>query len=248
VNKKGKGKTMNPLLGGGLLAASMLLGQTQPAAPTPLIIQQAPVQVVPQPAPARPGFGWFSREDRPIITKIQTWFKRDSQSSTQQPPFLQPASNSKLRETAPPPLVAPSRPVEPTTPADFPRKLPSTGTPTPGKTVQQTNLQQAAEATNVKSPILKQLAEKIGRDEKFEWITGQLEIENGTPVLYYSTPETVDKYNGRIVLMPQKVDMKSFRRGDLLSVRGQLAQRSALQGATPVYRLTDANLIERPKQ
>jgi hypothetical protein len=235
---------MNLLLGGGVLAASLLLGQTQPAAPAPLIIQQSPAQTVQQPAAPRTGLGWFSREDRPIITKIQNWFKRDSQSTAQQPPFIQPTVNSRVRETEPPPLA----PITPTTPADFPRKLPSTVTPAPAKAVQQINLQQAADAPKVKSPILKQFAEKIGRDEKFEWITGQLEIENGVPVIYYSTPETVDQYSGRIVLMPQQVDMKSFRRGDLLSVRGQLAQRPALQGGTPVYRLTDANLIERPKQ
>jgi hypothetical protein len=87
----------------------------------------------------------------------------------------------------------------------------------------------------------------MGRDEKFEWVTGQLEIENGNYVIYYATPETIDKYNGRIVLSPQKADMSQFRKGDLVSVRGELIQRSSANGMIPVYRITHASLIERPK-
>ena len=95
--------------------------------------------------------------------------------------------------------------------------------------------------------IRPQLATKIGRDEKFEWITGQFEVENGSLVLYYATPETIDKHSGRIVLQPQQVDMSQFRRGDLISVRGQIVQIRTAQGMIPAYRLTTANLIERPK-
>jgi uncharacterized cupin superfamily protein len=136
---------------------------------------------------------------------------------------------------------------------DFPRKLPNSVTQpkapsessTPAKDLTQTT--QIVPPT-VKSPILPQLANKMGRDEKFEWITGQLERENGNFVLYYATPETVDKYNGRIVLVPDnKTDLTQFRKGDLVSVRGTVTQRQTTQGAVPLYRVTIANLIERPK-
>jgi len=262
---------MNPLLSGGLLAASMLLGQTpdpptlsplgagkagvKDATPTPLPIVQTQAQTT-QPAAQRPVANWFSRDDRPIITKIQGWFKRDPQTppNPQQPPFIQPTSSPKVRDVSPPI----TQPTTPTAPNDFPRKLPNPSTQQgllqkhslakeSSKSVQQTTLQQAAPATNTKSPILPQWAEKIGRDEKFEWVTGQIELESGNYVVYYASPETIDKYNGRLVLVPQTVDMKTFRRGDLVSLRGQLGQRQGLQGATPTYRLTDANLIERPK-
>jgi hypothetical protein len=267
---------MNPLLSGSVMAASMLLGQTpdppalpplgggkvimRDAAQPPIIIQQTQGASAQQPSPQRPLVNWFNREDRPIITKIQSWFKRDAQTppNPQQPPFIQPASNGKVREE-PPMLTQPLTPST-TTPADFPRKLPNPSSKTIGQTsvigkdsqssekgVQQTALQQSPTARNAKSPILRQWIEKIGRDEKFEWITGQLELENGAYVIYYASPETVDKFHGRIVLVPQQVDMKSFRRGDLISLHGQLGQRQSLQGTTPTYRLTDATLIERPK-
>lgn len=93
------------------------------------------------------------------------------------------------------------------------------------------------------TPILPVNANRIGRDEKFEWVTGQLEIEKGRFVLYYATPETVDTHHGRIQLSPQKIDMTQFRNGDLVSVRGQLRA-----GVNPVYQLTGADLIERPKK
>ena len=106
----------------------------------------------------------------------------------------------------------------------------------------QTSLEQPPA---IKSPISAQFANRIGRDENFEWITGQLETEGGQFVLYFATPETIEKYHGRIVLQLQKVEMKDLHRGDLVSVRGQLIEHA---GVAPVYRLTAASLIERAKQ
>ena len=48
-------------------------------------------------------------------------------------------------------------------------------------------------------------------------------------------------------MQPQQIDMSSFRRGDLVSVRGELMQRQTSQGKMPVYRATDIQLIERAK-
>jgi hypothetical protein len=113
------------------------------------------------------------------------------------------------------------------------------------------NIQPAAlvaPSKSAKNPILPQLANKIGRDEKFEWVTGQFETESGNLVLYYATPDTVDKYHGRIVLMPDKIELKQYRSGDLVSVRGQLTQRQTMQGIVPIYHVSMATLIERQKQ
>ncbi|MBV9464420.1 MAG: hypothetical protein JO317_09345 [Verrucomicrobiae bacterium] len=268
---------MNALLSSGLLAASLMLGQAeapnqlqltqgkiivQDASPTPL--QPAPMQAQPG-QPQRPILGWFQREERPFLSKVGNWFKRggDNQDGGQR--------GGVIRESAPPPLIAPS-----TSPNDFPRKLPSSqgqinvqpmsmnkyptptqtaapkplpltpvNNPAPLKSVEPINMQAAA--PKVKSPILPQFAEKMGRDERFEWITGQLEIEGNNYVIYYATPETVDKYNGRIFVVAQQNELNTFRRGDLISVRGQMTQRQTAQGIMPVYRIEQANLIERPR-
>jgi hypothetical protein len=267
---------MNPLLSGGVLAAALALGQTSepPTVPPGALAPSVNPSSVPAPptlpatpstssaaqAPQRgPIISFFMREDRPVLSKISSWFRRDPS----EPPPATPTKGLLQRE----PIAVPTVPT-PTPPAssDFPRRLPNpsskataptadvakeTATPVkgaePSKELVQTTAQQASAVKAAKSPIRAQFANKIGRDEKFDWITGQLELENGSYVLYYSTPETVDKYHGRIVLQPQDVNMKELHRGDLVSVRGQLVQRPAVPGMGPVYRLTSANLIERPK-
>jgi hypothetical protein len=258
------GVNVTSLLSSGLLAASLIMGQTDnpvksaPAPLSPAIQQtqnQAGPQVVqgPQQQPSRPIMGWFNREDRPIISKIQGWWKRDQKDM--------PASNTKvIRETTPPPITnAPTTttPAIPNTPTDYPRKMPNPQSQNirPGMTpakesktdVQQTTLNNLALANHAKSPILPAFTNKIGRDEKFEWITGQLEIENGNYILYYATPETVDKYNGRVVLLQTKNELANMHKGDLISVRGDLSQRPTTQGMMPIYRINHAANIERGK-
>jgi hypothetical protein len=271
---------MSPMFTSGLLAASLMLGQpsgpadTRPALP-PLppfpaaqgdIIRSQNTTPVPpsmQPQPTqptpRPILGFFSREDRPILSKIQGWFKRDD---PQQSPPGQPQRGPVIREMPPPLLNPPVTPASSPPPStDFPRRMPNPNgkaatpaepvakEPSPSaKEIQRTTLQQLPAPKDAKSPIRPELANKIGRDEKFEWITGQFEIENGAFVLYYATPETVDKYQGRIVLQSAKADLKQFHRGELVSVRGQVAERQTSQGVVPTYHVTLANLIDRPKQ
>jgi hypothetical protein len=259
---------MSAILGNSLLAASLLLGQ--PASTPPASKQGEVVQVQnngptvpmlqppqPQPQPTRPILGFFRNEERPIWTKLTSWFKRDNQEQPQPMTTTQPLrGGTVIRETTPPPVLN-SGPTPSLTPGDFPRRMPSPSSkitiPEPpvaketGKQIQQTTVSQVA-VPRTKSPIKTELANRIGRDEKFEWITGQFEIENGNPVLYYATPETVDKYHGRIVLATEQTDLKQYRRGDLLSVRGTVSQRQTMQGIVPTYHVTMASLIERPKQ
>jgi uncharacterized cupin superfamily protein len=248
---------VSQLFSGSLLAASMLLGQSSepPVYSGKSVVPPAPTMQQAQPAPSsqRPILGWFNREDRPVFSKIQGWWKKDQPETPAK--YIPPPPSSRIRESEAPPPTTTAPPAN-----DFPRKLPNPASQAPikaepiakeapvaAKEIQQTSLQIPAATTSTKSPILPNLVNKIGRDEKFEWITGQIEVENGNFVMYYATPETVDKYNGRIALVPQKADLSQFRRGDLVSVRGQLAQRPSSQGMVPIYRITHASLIERPK-
>lgn len=158
-----------------------------------------------------------------------------------------------------PPLGQPD--ATPSGTGDFPHRMPNpqsragTSEPTIATAAPRQPLEGSRSAVNPatfqkaneKSPIRPALVNKIGRDEKFEWITGQLVTENGGFVIYYATPETVDAYHGRVALQPQ-TDMSKFRSGDLISVRGQLVQRGGRIGrAGPVYRVTAADLIERAR-
>ena len=98
VNKEGT--IVNPILSSGLLAASMLLGQTgEPTTGGGTTIVPAPPTMQPtQPAQPtqRPVLGWFTREDRPIMNKIQGWFKRD-QPEAKPGPYI-PARGGVIRE------------------------------------------------------------------------------------------------------------------------------------------------------
>ena len=109
------------------------------------------------------------------------------------------------------------------------------------------NYQQPIAPSGAKSPIHAQFTDRIGRDDRFEWITGQLEVEYNNLVIYYATPETVDKYHGRVVVIAPQNELNAFKRGDLISVRGQLMQRPTGQGIVPVYRIEQGHLIERPR-
>ena len=266
---------MSTLLSGSLLAATLLVSQVEP--PGRIIVQDTvptPIQgpakgPMMNPAPSsRPVFGWFQREERPILSKVQNWFKRD----TEREGIFQPLRPGGMRETPPPPLIAPAPAPAPIN--DFPRKLPISQNPVKGQptaiakdtpnpvrfeqptvaplpvATQPAPAQPGSEpmaTNNRRYPIRAQFIEKIGRDDKFEWITGQLEIENNNYILYYATPETVDKYHGRIVVAATTNEFSTFRRGDLVSVRGQLTQRQTPQGMVPIYRVEQAHLIERPR-
>lgn len=210
----------------------------------------------------------------PILSRIQGWFgKRNtninttSTIETSPPPLLSPSTNSTSSNgaapTMPPATASPATTnpasqlpagIPTKVPVDYPRKMPTSlkdATPSsdsrtiPGsEALSPVGLKSLPTPMPVKTPILPANVNRIGRDDKFEWVTGQLETEKGQYVLYYATPETVDPHHGRIVLNPQKVDMHSFHSGDLISVRGHLTTSHA----NAVYQLTSADLIERAKK
>ena len=47
--------------------------------------------------------------------------------------------------------------------------------------------------------------------------------------------------------VPHEADLNEFRRGDLVSIRGQLVQRQSTNGIIAIYRVSHASLIERLK-
>lgn len=254
---------MNALLSGSLLSAALLMGQTNDTSkssiPPPPSLPSAQPATDKAPAQRSPIMGWFSREDRPVLGKITSWFKREP--APEAPPPAAPVKGILQREpikSATQPAVAPTpTPAATETPPanDFPRRMPNPTSKAPTDAANPLIIELSPAATKVVSanaqepapapnPIKAQFANKIGRDEKFAWITGQLELEDGIYVIYYGSPTTMDKYRGRIAIQPEDVDMKGLHRGDLVSVHGQLIERPGNTG--PIYRLTAANLIERP--
>ncbi len=249
---------MSPTISGFALA-TLLLGQTgevQVIGPTTTsggtytggTAQQQLVVTPPNPTPNRGLFGW--REERPILSRIKGWFgRRDASSEV-------PANGTVITDPTATPYITPP----PTSPAaaptgDYHRRMPnstSSKAPTFGSpaitepvtaTPAQVNPVTHEKAPAGKSPLTAAAAKKVGRDEKFGWITGQLEIENGVYVLYYATPDVVDQYNGRLVLQTQN-DMHQFKRGDIITAEGQVQSRPSLRGGAVIYRADSVALVE----
>jgi hypothetical protein len=203
------------------------------------------------PPPRRGLFG--AREDRPILSRIQSWFGRRNDTPT--------ATETTIPSSSTPYITPPSAAPTPAPASEYHRRMPS---PTSKATDHSdtivaervvsdqagapssfgTPVASTSYTTSASSPLRPATALKVGRDEKFAWITGQLEIENGVYVLYYATPETVDKHNGRIVLQTN-VDMKQFQRGDLVCAQGEVQDRIGLRGGNVVYRASNVGLIEK---
>src|SRR5207248_1520908 len=107
-------------------------------------------------------------------------------------------------------------------------------------------------AAAVETPKL-QLAPKyhemVGHEGDYSWITGQLthvQAEGGLWVVRYANVGEVDRFGGSVVLTPT-VDMKNFREGDLVNVRGQILNNGvpvrSIGGA--LYRVSSILLVER---
>jgi hypothetical protein len=231
----------------GLVAASLLLGQNgqvQVIGPmqasggtyTGGTVQQQlsltpPVEMPPPP--------------RPFLNRVRSWFGRDNSQPTGMP-AQGTTVNTEPRPATP--YITPP----PSGGSDYPRRMPAINSAAPVPAGQPVAVGSGPVSTNPsefaaslrKTPLRPALANKVGRDDKFAWITGQLEIENGTYVIYYATPETIDPHNGRLVLAPQ-IDMKQFRPGDLITVEGQVQTRASLRGNTASYRVVNAGVVEK---
>jgi hypothetical protein len=90
--------------------------------------------------------------------------------------------------------------------------------------------------------ILPKNINRIGHEEDYSWVTGQVGQVNGQWVIHYATPETADKFGGKLVLAGVQ-DMSNFHVGDLISVQGGLmAQNGRVIGA---FQVQNISLIER---
>lgn len=95
------------------------------------------------------------------------------------------------------------------------------------------------------NPVNPKLVNKIGHEDDYSWVTGQLFQENGQWLVRYATPDTVDRFNGAFLLGLQGT-MQGVRPGDLVSVRGTVVPNP--RGGVAVYRVTSVDLIERSGQ
>lgn len=91
------------------------------------------------------------------------------------------------------------------------------------------------------SVILPKFVNKIGHENDYTWVTGQLGQQDGQWVIHYATPDTVDNFGGNLVLL-YRGDMSGLQVGDLISVSGGLtAQNGRLVGS---YQVNTISLIE----
>ena len=226
-----------------MLAAGLLLAQTsevQVIRPEKGAVVRETYISPSAPAPSsRPLRDWL--ESRPVLSRLQGLFRRDRSEpagniTTGEPPLLEAKPGIPTVAPAPTPAPAPA--------ADYLKKLPmSQLTPSQKSEVGETISTVALTPGPGKpSPIAPALENKIGRDEKFAWVTGQLVVEGKTFKLYYATPETVDAHNGVVQLGTSNVDMRDLRNGDLVSAEGQLVRGRG----TATYQVNSINLIERP--
>jgi len=90
-----------------------------------------------------------------------------------------------------------------------------------------------------KTPLSARMAEKVGHESDFSWITGQIRRESSGWVIYFATPETIDRYNGRLPIA-SGVDMSKFQDGNLVTAHGQVNVR----GNQASYQAASVDLIE----
>ncbi len=98
-------------------------------------------------------------------------------------------------------------------------------------------------------PLAKKYEEKVGHEQDYSWITGHLffvHADGGRWVVRYGLPGEVDKFGGSVVLAPG-VEMRNFREGDLVCIRGDILNEDrtspTLSGA--LYRVNTITMIER---
>ncbi len=113
-------------------------------------------------------------------------------------------------------------------------------------TIKQVSFQSAQPDAAVQpanfGPAQARLSDKVGHEEDYSWITGQIQIENGGVVIHYANPETVDRFGGRMVLSTD-LNMSGYQSGDLVTVHGGVILGRA--GIT-TYRVQAIDLLERP--
>ncbi len=89
-------------------------------------------------------------------------------------------------------------------------------------------------------PIHADMVNKIGHQDDYSWLTGQVEVVNGTYIVHYATPSTNDRFGGRMILNGD-MDLSPLRNGDLITAHGTVHQGRTIS----LYRVEAVELIER---
>ena len=97
--------------------------------------------------------------------------------------------------------------------------------------------------------IRKQYLDRVGHEEDYSWVTGQLcfvHADGGLWVVRYATVDTEDRFGGSVVLA-SVVNMKNYREGDLVTVHGSIlkAGRASKYLGGALYRAEGIDIVER---
>jgi hypothetical protein len=227
------------------LAASWLAAQG--GSPAPLPIQTNPAVTIEAAPPGyTDGNGAAQQPRRGLFARFHDWwgglFGRNRQPSSPVNgggPVGAPNGNGVIIQQQPLPGVNTNEP-----PLAVPNKVSALGR----APIAQVAHEPARGGLDL--PVSDRFRDRVGHEGDYSWITGQLyRIDAGnTPlwILRYATKEMQDQHGGT-VLLASAVNMSNFREGDLVSVRGEVLNggRHSEQIASPVYRASDVNLIER---
>jgi len=94
-------------------------------------------------------------------------------------------------------------------------------------------------ATEDQGKIKAHLLGKVGNEQDYSRITGQIEIVNGAYMVHYAIPGNTDRFGGRMILNGS-LDLTGFQNGDLVTVHG-----SVLEGRTiSLYRADTIEMVE----
>lgn len=180
------------------------------------------------------GSRYMPAQERPgLWGRIRNIFQRQPQGNQQQ--YYGNQNNQQM-----PPNM---RMVDPRTITSAEPPLADPIPQTPAKGPAMGNLQPAA--NRPVSPISAKFVNKIGHEEDYSWVTGQLFQENGRWVIRYATPETVDRYNGVLMLATEGA-LTKVQPGDLVSARGTVVPNA--RAGMAIYRATSVDVIERNGQ
>jgi hypothetical protein len=94
-------------------------------------------------------------------------------------------------------------------------------------------------APSSRKDLSPKMAEKVGHETDYSWITGQVRQQNGRWIIHYATSDTVDRYSGHLPIDAPAEQTKNLRDGDLVCVHGQVST-----GANAVYQATTVNVVE----
>lgn len=198
-------------------------------------------------------------EERPtFLSRIQGIFGRKKESDqevyTAEPPIenrtgmFRPMKRMPKSEGDITPVSVPSPAISSPAITNTPQPLPPATvkvTPATYQPAFPTSTTSVTPAVKVIPPsrpnrISKSFEGKVGHETDYSWITGQIRIENGHHVLHFATPETVDRYNGNLILLSDR-DLRNFSDGDFVSARGQVVQQNGLT----LYRVSGIDLLQR---